>query len=65
MTKIVVNNQSKEILGASIVGHAASEVIHEVAMSLRFHATITDFTDLIHVYPSIAESLKAVAKTFQ
>jgi mercuric reductase len=39
----------------------AGEVIHEAAMATRFHATIDDFIDLIHIYPTMAEALKIVA----
>jgi mercuric reductase len=30
-------------------------------MGLRFHATIDDFIDLLHVYPTMAEAFKIVA----
>lgn len=36
----------------------------EAAMALRFRATIDDFIDLIHVYPTMAEALKLVAISF-
>jgi len=50
-----------EVLGVSMLGANAAEVIHEAAMGLRFHATIDDFIDLLHVYPTMAEALKIVA----
>ena len=52
---------TEEVLGVSMVGHDAGEVIHEAAMALRFHAKLQDFTDLLHVYPTMAEALKIVA----
>jgi len=39
-------------------------VIHEAAMALRFGATVRDFIDLVHVYPTMAEALKIVALSF-
>ncbi len=59
--KMVADDATKEVLGVSIVGVNAGEVIHEAAMGMRFHATIDDFIDLIHVYPTMAEALKMVA----
>jgi mercuric reductase len=59
--KMVVDDASKEVLGVSMVGAQAGEVIHEAAMALRFRATIDDFIDMIHVYPTMAEALKIVA----
>jgi mercuric reductase len=44
-----------------MLGPNASEVIHEAAMGLHFHATLDDFIDLLHVYPTMAEALKIVA----
>ncbi len=59
--KMVIDDDSKEVLGVSMVGVNAGEVIHEAAMAMRFRATIDDFIDLIHVYPTMAEALKIVA----
>lgn len=59
--KMVADADSGEVLGVSMVGVNAGEVIHEAAMGLRFHATIDDFIDLIHVYPTMAEALRIVA----
>ena len=59
--KMVADDDTKEVLGVSMVGVNAGEVIHEAAMGMRFHATIDDFIDMIHVYPTMAEALKIVA----
>ena len=59
--KIVADATTHEVLGVSMVGNSAGEVIHEAAMALHFHATLRDFIDLIHVYPTMAEALKIVA----
>ena len=59
--KMVADADTNEVLGVSMVGAQAGEVIHEAAMAMRFHATIDDFIDLIHVYPTMAEALKIVA----
>jgi mercuric reductase len=59
--KMVADADTNEVLGVSMVGVHAGEVIHEAAMALRFRATIDDFIDLLHVYPTMAEALKIVA----
>jgi mercuric reductase len=61
MIKMVADTNTEEVLGVSMVGNSAGEVIHEAAMGLRFGAKITDFIDLLHVYPTMAEALKIVA----
>lgn len=58
---MVADADTDEVLGVSMVGPGAAEVIHEAAMGLRFRATIRDFIDLPHVYPTMAEALKIVA----
>lgn len=61
MVKMVANARTDEVLGVSMVGPGAAEVIHEAAMALRFRAKLRDFIDLLHVYPTMAEALKIVA----
>ncbi|MBA3389453.1 MAG: mercury(II) reductase [Rubrobacter sp.] len=59
--KMVADADTDKVLGVSMVGANAAEVIHEAAMALRFGATIEDFVDMIHVYPTMAEALKIAA----
>ena len=62
--KMVLERPTRRVVGVSMLGVNAGEVIHEVAMALRFGATTDDFIDLIHVYPTMAETLKLVAISF-
>jgi mercuric reductase len=58
---MVADATTHEVLGVSMVGESAGEVIHEAAMALHFRATLRDFIDLVHVYPTMAEALKIAA----
>jgi mercuric reductase len=62
--KMVLDAESSKVLGVTMVGRHAGEVIHEAAMGLRLGAAVGDFADLIHVYPTMAEALKIVALAF-
>jgi len=62
--KMVRERGSDRVLGVSMVGRDAGEVIHEAAMAMRFGATVHDFIDMVHVYPTMAEALKIVALSF-
>ncbi len=64
LIKMVLDWKTKRVLGVSIVGRDAGEVIHEAAMALRFKATVYDFIDMVHVYPTMAEALKIAALSF-
>jgi len=62
--KMVLERSTRRVVGVSMLGVNAGEVIHEAAMALRFGATTDDFIDMIHVYPTMAEALKIVAISF-
>ncbi len=64
VVKMVASALDERILGVHVIGEGAPEVIHEAAMALRFRATIGDFVELIHVYPTMAEALKIGAQAF-
>ena len=59
--KMVADAKTDEVLGVTMIGNSAGEVIHEAAMALRFRAKLHDFIDLLHVYPTMAEALKIAA----
>lgn len=64
LIKMVLDWDSRRVLGVSMIGRDAGEVIHEAAMALRLKATVYDFIDMVHVYPTMAEALKIAALSF-
>ena len=64
IAKMVVNNDTHEVVGVSLVMPNAGEVIHEAAMALRFRAKLEDYIEMIHVYPTMAEALKIAAISY-
>ncbi len=62
--KMVAERESRRVLGVSMAGRGAAEVIHEAAMGIRLGATIEDFVGMLHIYPTMAEALKIVALSF-
>lgn len=62
--KMVADRNTRKVLGVSMHGLNAAEVIHEAAMGLRFGAKIDDFAGMLHVYPTMAEALKIVALSY-
>ncbi len=61
LVKMVADADTGEVMGVALISAHAAEIIHEAAMAMRFHATLDDYIDLLHVYPSMAEALKIVA----
>ena len=64
IAKMVINNDTHEVVGVSLVMPNAGEVIHEAAMAMRFHAKLQDYIDMIHIYPTMAEALKVAAISY-
>ena len=62
--KMIASTIDERVLGVHVIGEAAPEIIHEAAMAMRFKATLPDFVDLIHVYPTMSEALKIGAQAF-
>ena len=53
--KLLADKSTGEILGASVVGPHASELIHEVVVAMRFHATAGQFATTPHYHPTLSE----------
>jgi mercuric reductase len=62
--KMVAERESRRVLGVSMLGMDAAEVIHEAAMGIRLGAKLDDFVGLLHIYPTMSEALKIVALSF-
>ena len=53
--KLTADARSGEILGASIVGPEAAELIHEIVVAMHFHATAADLAAVPHYHPTLSE----------
>ncbi len=59
--KIVVDEASGHILGASIFGHAAEELIHIFALAIRYGITADQLKDAIFAFPTFSADIKYLA----
>ncbi|RKY00818.1 MAG: dihydrolipoyl dehydrogenase, partial [Spirochaetes bacterium] len=55
--KILFNPDTREILGASIVGTDATEIIHELLLAKKVKLLPSDIADMIHAHPTISEAI--------
>jgi len=53
--KLVVDAESKKVLGAHMVGPDAGEIVQGIAIALKAGATKDDFDSTIGVHPTAAE----------
>lgn len=56
----IVTNKGK-IIGASLVGEHAGELIHEFVWAMKQNMKITDLNKIIRVYPTLAKITQAVS----
>ncbi|MDX2272771.1 MAG: dihydrolipoyl dehydrogenase [Cyanobacteriota bacterium] len=62
MVKLVFDKTSGELLGAHILGSHAADLIHEAAQGISRRATVTELATLVHVHPTLAETLDEAYK---
>lgn len=53
--KMLGHAHTGEILGASVVGPEATELIHEVVVAMHFRATAQQFMSIPHYHPTLSE----------
>ena len=53
--KLIAHRETGEILGASVVGPHATEIIHEVVVAMQFHCTVKQFMLIPHYHPTLSE----------
>lgn len=62
--KLVVDAQTRKLIGAHIVSENAGDVIYTATLAVKFGLTIEDLTDSFAPYLTMAEGLKLAALTF-
>ena len=59
--EIVLVTVRGRVVGAHAICAHAGELIHELALAIRMKATMSDLTDLIHVYPTRSSTIGRLA----
>ncbi len=57
MLKICVEKKTESILGATMVGERAGEVIHELALAMHAKIPFSTVQNMIHAYPTMSEAI--------
>jgi pyruvate/2-oxoglutarate dehydrogenase complex dihydrolipoamide dehydrogenase (E3) component len=52
-----------KLLGASILGTHAGELIHEIALAMKTGASLGDISATIHAYPTLAQANRRAVNT--
>jgi len=63
--KVITAKGSDRILGATIVGHHAGDIIAEFVLAMRHKLGLNKILGTIHIYPTLAEMVKGTAGTWK
>ncbi|NLJ27696.1 MAG: dihydrolipoyl dehydrogenase [Deltaproteobacteria bacterium] len=62
MAKLLYDPETQEILGCHIIGHDATELIHEVLLAKSSELLPEDVAGMVHAHPTISEVVMEMAK---
>jgi mercuric reductase len=65
LIKMVADASTGKILGVHILAENAADIIHEAVLAVKHKLTIDDIIDTVHVFPTMAESIKLAATSFR
>jgi dihydrolipoamide dehydrogenase len=57
LVKVLCDPQTDELLGAHIVGHNATELLHELLLAHTAELLPEDISEMIHAHPTISEAV--------
>ena len=62
MASILVQAESRQILGVHAIGHQAAEIVNFVSVAMRSEMTLEELLQVPLVHPSTAEAIQECAK---
>ncbi|BDR91495.1 mercury(II) reductase [Vulcanisaeta souniana JCM 11219] len=65
LIKMIIDKSNMRIIGVHVMAENAAEFIDEAALAIRLRATVDDIIDTVHIFPTMAESLKLAAQAFR
>ncbi|XBC38361.1 MAG: dihydrolipoyl dehydrogenase [Buchnera aphidicola (Floraphis choui)] len=65
MTKLIFDAKTKKIIGGSVVGNNAGELLGEIGLAIEMGCDVEDIALTIHAHPTLYESISLSAQIFQ
>jgi dihydrolipoamide dehydrogenase len=62
LVKILVDKETREILGAHVVGAEATELVHELLLAKSAELLPEDVATMIHAHPTLSEAVMEAAR---
>lgn len=63
--KVLTSKGKDRILGATLVGEGAGELVHEFVVAIRNRVGLGSLSRTIHVYPTLSQAVQRVADAYQ
>ncbi len=63
LVKLIVDKESRKILGCHICGPHAADIVQEIALAISSQLTVDAVVDTIHAHPTLGEVVRAAAST--
>ncbi|XBC40925.1 MAG: dihydrolipoyl dehydrogenase [Buchnera aphidicola (Nurudea yanoniella)] len=65
MTKLIFHSKTRKIIGGSVVGSHAGELLGEIGLAIEMGCDVEDIALTIHAHPTLYESINLSAQIFQ
>jgi dihydrolipoamide dehydrogenase len=65
MTKLLIDPQTRRLLGAGIVGTNAGELISELALAIENGCDAADIGLTVHPHPTLSETVAGAAEAVE
>jgi len=63
--QLVVEEESGEVLGGQIIGPHAADLVHEIALAIRWELTVDEIGSTVHAHPTLSEAVMEAARKAQ
>jgi dihydrolipoamide dehydrogenase len=63
--RLVVDEASGKMLGATLVGYEAGEIVHALGFGIQLGATWRDLDGFVAIHPTFSEGLPSLARLFE
>ncbi|HEU5438412.1 MAG TPA: mercury(II) reductase [Ktedonobacterales bacterium] len=64
VVKLVLERETRRVVGVSMLGAEAAEVVQVASLGMRYGMTADDLIDQLFIYPTMAEALRIAAISF-
>ncbi|MCW5197765.1 dihydrolipoyl dehydrogenase [Buchnera aphidicola] len=64
-TKLIFNKNTRQIIGGSIIGRNAGELLGEITLAIEMGCDVSDISLTMHAHPTLYESINSASKIFE